>query len=81
MMNTIFPTNKTRKILDGENRGNYIKIILNEDNSFLILLTRDWTNPSIGFDDWFANQYALIEYFKETRWITEWLDQDYFSNP
>ncbi|CAI3950675.1 unnamed protein product [Commensalibacter communis] len=58
MMNTIFPINKIGKILNGEDRGNYIKVILNEDNSFSILLTPDPTNPSIGFDDWVPNQQA-----------------------
>ncbi|CAI3949295.1 unnamed protein product [Commensalibacter communis] len=80
-MNLPFPIHTTGRVLNGEDKGAFIKIIVNEDDSFSILLTPDPTNPRIGFDDWVQDRYALIEYFKETGWIIEWLDHDHFSNP
>lgn len=66
--------NRLGKILQGDEKGYYIKIIDDLDNtgSFLILTSPD-INMKKGFDNWVKDKRSLEGYFIESNWLIEWL--------
>ncbi len=61
------------EIIEGDNKGGYVKIINDSENTggFLILLS-DRKDFSEGFDDWVENKDSLESYFRESRWKIKW---------
>lgn len=66
--------NRLGKILQGDEKGYYIKIIDDLDNtgSFLILTFPD-IDMKKGFDNWVKDKRSLEGYFMESNWLIEWL--------
>ncbi|OCG00865.1 hypothetical protein [Gilliamella sp. wkB112] len=66
--------NRLGKILQGDEKGYYIKIIDDLDNtgSFLILTSPD-IDMKKGFDNWVKDKRSLEGYFMESNWLIEWL--------
>lgn len=66
--------NRLGKILQGDEKGYYIKIIDDLDNtgSFLILTSPD-IDMKKGFDNWVKDKRSLERYFMESNWLIEWL--------
>lgn len=66
--------NRLGKILQGDEKGYYIKIIDDLDNtgSFLILTSPD-IDMKKGFDNWVKDKRSLEGYFMESNWLFEWL--------
>ena len=64
------------KIIEGDYIGNEVKVIDDSDSTggFLILTSTSFSGQTEeGFDDWVENRECLVEYFKESRWVIEWL--------
>ena len=71
------------KILEGKLKDWYVFIQDDAENTggYLILLNAT-LNPEDrrGFDDWVENFQSLENYFKETRWKIQWLDEKPANN-
>lgn len=68
----IIKLNTIGKILQGDNSGFYVKIVPDDNGSFLVLL-----KPSLetdeGFDDWVQSMELLDDYIVQSKWVIEWL--------
>lgn len=66
--------NRLGKILQGDEKGYYIKIVDDLENTggFLILTSPD-LDMKKGFDNWVNDKESLKGYFMESNWIIEWL--------
>ena len=67
------PITMVGKIIFGEERGRYVKIIDDGDNTGgYLILTASSPDFSDGYDNWVENHEALTGYFEESRWIVDW---------
>ncbi len=65
------------QILEGELKGWYIFIQDDLENTggYLILFNASLESTDLrGFDAWVENRQSLDEYFRETKWKIQWLD-------
>lgn len=60
------------KILKGDDQGSYIEIEKNDDDSYLIFLSKEKSFDKEVFDDWVENEASLKDYFLESNWDIEW---------
>lgn len=63
------------KIVEGEERGNYVKVVNDEVNTggwFLVLVAKA-NDMRDGFDSWVENKQALQRFFDESKWVIDWL--------
>jgi hypothetical protein len=77
MNKQIIKTNVVGRILEGDNRGWYIKIQEDFENSggYLILVSDDQNFLSDkGFDYWVEKYDNLIGFFEESNWKIEWIN-------
>jgi hypothetical protein len=76
MMNEI-RSNVTGRIESGEEQGRYVVVKDDraESGGFLILTAADVNFQVDGADFWVEDEEALTEFFEESRWVVNWLDQ------
>lgn len=63
------------KILEGENKGWFIKIIDDTENTGGFYICEfDNAENGQGFDTWLENEEQVKGYFYESGWKIEWLE-------
>lgn len=68
------PFETVGKILAGEERGKFVKVKPDQENTggFLILTGEDREFKN-GHDGWVKDEADLEGYFRESGWLVEWL--------
>ena len=70
------PLGKVGKIVGGNETGRLVKVIDDSANTggFLILTSKDELGTA-WFDNWVRREEDLERYFKESRWLIEWVTE------
>lgn len=65
---------KIGRIVEGDDKGQYIRIVDDAENTggFLILISSTNTFEE-GFDSWVENLDSLQGFFEESNWLIEWI--------
>lgn len=71
---TNIPIGKLGRILAGEERGKYVKVLSDKESTggFLIL-TGEGMELNHGFDNWVKDEVDLEGYFQDSGWLIEWV--------
>lgn len=72
-MENIVKINIIGKILQGDDKGSFIKILddSKDTGGYLVLLSEQKTFET-SFDDWLEDMSALKKYFQESKWVIAW---------
>lgn len=72
---TDIPLSIIGRILEGEERGRFVEVLDDADNTggFLIFTYADEHRSPEVFDAWVENMDDVQQYFDESKWKIEWL--------
>lgn len=74
-MSIIIKYDTLGKILEGENKGWFIKIIDDTENTGgFYIYEFESIEKEQGFDTWLENENQVKGYFYESEWKIEWLE-------